>query len=234
MKKVIFFMAVITSLIADITPNLKTIILKSENYSATVKDIDAPIGSSGIVIHYFDKIHSTIVARAELIDKNKIEFKVFDALKQKALPTPNILPKAGDKVILNYLYNRGLIIAPNYKTYKNIIKNHNKIEWLHPDLFAAQLSKEKNPAPTKENFKNFCNRYAVGIIYMAISNKGYFVDCYSFKRVYEEPLNMDYSETRLPFYSRVKEIESSWFNFYGDNEVKDYTNYYMNLMESKW
>jgi len=232
-KKIFLFTILLTSIFADIKANKESIIINSSQRTATIKDIDVPVGSSGIVIHYFDKEHSTIVARAELIDKNKIEFKIFDTLKQEALPTPKILPKIGDKVILNYLYNRGLIIAPNHKTYENIIKNHNKIEWLHPDLFAAELSREKNPAPTKKNFKNFCNKYAVGIIYMAIDNKGYFVDCYSFKKVYEEPLKMDSNEIKLPFYSRVKEIESGWFNFYGASEVKDYTNYYINLMESK-
>jgi len=232
-KKIFLFTILLTSIFADIKANKESIIINSSQRTATIKDIDVPVGSSGIVIHYFDKEHSTVVARAELIKKNKIAYRLFDTLKQENLPTPKILPKNGDKVILNYLYDRGLIIAPNYKTYKNIINNYNEIEWLHPDLFAAELSREKNPAPTKESFKKFCNKYAVGIIYMAINNKGYFVDCYSFKKVYEEPLKIDHSEIKLPFYSRVKEIESGWFNFYGASEVKDYTNYYINLMESK-
>ena len=182
-------------------------------------------------MHYFDKEHSTIVARAELIEKDKIAFRVFDALKQPNLPTPNIAPRAGDKVILNYLYDRGLIIAPNFKTYENIVKKHPKIEWMHPDLFAAELSKSNNPAPTKEDFKNFCNRYAVGILYFAIKNRGYFVDCYSLKSVESENITVDRTKIKLPFYSRLKEIESGWFSFYGASEIKDYDNYYTNLLE---
>lgn len=234
MKKIVLFLAIFTlSIFADITPNKTTTILKSYNDGALVNNVEAPIGSSGVVVHYFDKIHSTIVARTELINKNKIAYRVFDALKQKALPTPKILPKNGDKVILNYLYDRALIIAPNFKTYQNIKKSHKEIEWLHPDLFAAELSISKNPAPTKEDFKNFCNKYSIGLLYFAIKDRGYFVDCYSFKKVDFENIKIEGNEIQLPFYSRIKEIQSSWFNFYGASEVRDYTNYYTNLLESK-
>jgi len=154
-KKIFLFTILLTSIFADIKANKESIIINSSQRTATIKDIDVPVGSSGIVIHYFDKEHSTVVARAELIKKNKIAYRLFDTLKQENLPTPKILPKNGDKVILNYLYDRGLIIAPNYKTYKNIINNYNEIEWLHPDLFAAELSREKNPAPTKKILKIF-------------------------------------------------------------------------------
>ncbi|WP_281951433.1 plasminogen-binding N-terminal domain-containing protein [Nitrosophilus kaiyonis] len=234
MKKIALFLAIFAiSIFADITPNKTTTIIKSYSNGATIKNLDAPIGSSGVVVHYFDKIHSTIVARAELIENDKIAYRVFDALKQKALPTPKILPKNGDKVILNYLYDRALIIAPNFKTYENIKNSHPDIEWLHPDLFAAQLSISKNPAPNREDFKNFCNKYSVGLIYFAIKNRGYYVDCYSFKKVGYENISAQKGEIKLPFYSRIKEIQSSWFNFYGASEVRDYTNYYTNLLESK-
>ena len=232
MKKIIFGMLLLTfSLFADIKPNIKSKIVKTFQDSAIIQSVNAPIGSSGVVIHNFDKEHATIVARAELIKPDMIKYKIFDALKQEALPTPNILPKTGDKVILNYLYDRALIIAPNFKTYENIQKLHPKIEWLHPDLFAAELSKSKNPAPSKEDFKNFCNKFAVGLIYFALNNKGYFVDCYSFKKVSSENIVIQKGDVKLPFYSRIKEIETGWFNFYGASEVKDYTNYYLNLLE---
>lgn len=234
MKKTLLMISLLTiSLFADIKPNKESKIVKTYQDGAVIQNIDVPIGSSGIVVHSFDKEHATIVARAELIKPDTIKYKVFDALKQEALPTPKILPRVGDKVILNYLYDRALIIAPNFKTYENIQKLHPDIEWLHPDLFAAELSKTKNPAPSKEDFKNFCNRYSIGLIYIALNNKGYFVDCYSFKKVGSENIVIQKGDIKLPFYTRIKEIETGWFNFYGASEVKDYTNYYSNLLESK-
>ena len=233
MRKLAILIIFISTIFADITPNKESQIIKGGDYGAIIKDTDAPIGSSGVVVHYFDKEHSTIVARAELVSKNKIEFRVFDALKQENLPIPKILPKEGDKVILNYLYDRALIIAPNFKTYDYITKKYPKLEWLHPDLFAAELSKSKNPAPTKEDFKNFCNRYYAGLIFFAIKDKGYFVDCYSFKKIDVENIKVQDTQIKLPFYTRIKEIESGWFSFYGASEIKDYNIYYTNLLESK-
>ena len=46
-----------------------------------------------------------------------MRFEVFDALEQKALPLPGILPKSGDELVLNYLYDRSLIVAPNKEIY---------------------------------------------------------------------------------------------------------------------
>jgi len=232
-KKIFIFFIVAISLFASIKANQKSQILSINKNRAIIEDIDAPIGSSGIVIHHFDKNHATIVAAAKLISKNEIEFKIFSALKQEALPTPNIKPKVGDEVILNYLYDRGLIISPNFSTYKEIKNLHKDIEWIHPDLFAAELSKNKNPTPTKKDFKKFCEDYSVGILYFAIKNRGYFVDCYSFNKLSSEKIINNDKDIQTPFYSRVKEIETNWFNFYGNDKITNYNKYYKNLLENK-
>jgi hypothetical protein len=159
---------------------IETTIIKDFGQKAQISPTNAPVGSSGIVVRNFDKIHTTIIARATYIGNNTIKYTVFDALAQKSLPIPNILPKKGDKVILNYLYNRGLIIAPSRQIYQKIVSSHTEIEWLHPDLFASQLSKDKNPTPSQEDFKKFCNTYSAGILYFALGNEGIFIDCYSF------------------------------------------------------
>lgn len=234
MRKIFIFLAMAISLFASIEANKKSEILSISKNKAVIKNINAPIGSSGIVVHYFDKEHSTIVAGAELVAPNKIKFRVFEALKQDALPVPNIKPKIGDEVILNYLYDRGVIIAPNFKTYQEIANKHSDIEWLHPDLLAAELSIAKNPAPEKEDFKKFCEDYSVGLLYFAIKEKGYFVDCYTFKKLKSENIKTFNKSVHLPFYSRIKEIETNWFNFYQNQEVTNYNDYYKNLLELKW
>lgn len=234
MKKVIIFLAATIFLFADILANIESEILTIDQNRATIKSVDAPIGSSGIVVHKFDENHSTIVAKVELIDSNMVKFSIYEALKQESLPTPNILPKIGDKVILNYLYDRGLIIAPNFKMYDIIKKTYPNIEWLHPDLFVAQLSKDQNPVPKRKDFSKFCNKYAVGLVYIATNNRGFFVDCQSFKVIKDEKIkNLD-NKIKLPFYSRIDEIKSSWLEFYKDSKIKNYDEYYKNLMELKW
>ncbi len=233
MKRFFILLVATVSLFASIESNKKSKILSIDKKEATIEKVNAPIGSSGVVIHHFDKEHATIVAGVELIEPNRVRFTMFNALKQESLPTPNILPKINDEVILNYLYDRGVVIAPNFKTYEEIVKKHPEIEWVHPDLFAAQLSQYQNPAPTKKDFQNFCNKYALGIVYFAIENNGFFVDCQSFKKVARETITKKGVEIQLPFYSRIKEIETSWLNFYGSGEITNYDNYYNNLMESR-
>lgn len=234
MKKIFFMlMAAISLFASSIEANKKSQILSVNKNEATIKPIDAPMGSSGIVIHHFDKKHATIVAGAELIAKNRIKFKVFDALRQDALPTPNIKPQISDEVVLNYLYDRAIAIAPNFRVYQEIVKSHQNIEWMHPDLFAAELSIDKNPAPKKEDFKKFCEDYSVGLLYFAIKEKGYFVDCYSFKKIASENIKVKEKNFNLPFYSRIKNIETNPLDFFSNSEIKNYNSYYQNLLELK-
>ena len=216
------------SLFADI----KTDIIKVQGEEATITPVDAPLGVSGIVIHRFDKDHATIVARAILRAKDRVSFEVYDALAQEALPKPKITPQPKDEVILEYLYNRGIIIAPNLELFNLVKSNHPDITWLHPDLFATELSKEKNPAPTPKDFKNFCNKFAVGVVYIARSGEGTLVDCYTFAPLKKESLPKATSY-KLPFYSRIKEIESSLFSFFGHDEITGYDSYYKTLLEKR-
>ena len=235
MKKIIFFIfiASLTLLNAKFL-EYRAKILSIDGNIATIKNSpNVSIGSSGVVVHQYSKNHSTIVAKAIVIDKNsdyiKIRFKKFDDLKQDVLPVPMILPAAGDRVILNYLYNHALAITPNYKTYKEVITKHKDINWLHPDLFAAKLFADNNPSPSKEDFQNMCKDYSFSLLYFAINSKGYFVDCNSFKAIKQETLHTNESKTIVPFYSRIKDIEASWLSF-GKTKITNYTNYYEMLL----
>ncbi len=211
----------------------KTTILSSDGSTAVIKDSkDITIGSSGIVLHKFDNTTSTIVARADVISKNgkeaKIKFYVYDMLEQKALPIPGIAPKKGDKVILNYLYDRSLIVAPNYKVYKEITKHFKDMTWIHPDLMGAYLAKEYKPNPDRKTFHTMCKQNSTGVIFFALSNHGYFVDCNNFK-VLKEYKSARVKRAQLPFYTRVRGIETTWFSF-DSSYMSAYTNYYEKLI----
>ena len=209
----------------------QTTITQIEEGGARIEPVELPKGISGIVVHRFDDEHATIVARAILTAPDRIRFEVFDALAQPNLPAPKILPQKGDLVILGYLYHRGAIIAPNYETYDAIQKRYD-LEWVHPDLFAAELAKAHHPAPTKEDFRTFCNKFALARIFVALKDHTDVVDCYSFDVIERLDLPSEGNETKLPFYTRIEKIPTSIFDFFSD-EVKDYYSYYTKLVEGE-
>ncbi|SMC09005.1 plasminogen-binding N-terminal domain-containing protein [Nitratiruptor tergarcus] len=209
-----------------------TTLVKVEKNRGIIEPVALPKGTSGIVVHHYDKNHTSIVARAILEKSNQIRFEVFDALAQEALPKPKTLPASGDEVILGYLYDRATIIAPNLTTYQQIAKEVQE-EILHPDLFATELSKAKHPAPSYEDFKNFCNKYALAKIYLALKDEVAIVDCYSFEKIDALPLHSRSKKIKLPFYSRIKEIETSIFDFFGTKEIDNYYSYYKKLLEKR-
>ncbi len=232
------FFLTISALLLDLNANQlfkehKTKILSINGNEATVKSFkDVRIGSSGIALHHFDDKHSTIVAKVIVVSKNDktttLRFVPFKDLKQSVLPIPKILPKVGDEVILNYLYNYALPIAPNYNAYKQIINNHKDIKWLHPDLFAAILYTNGTPAPTKKDFQKMCSDYNFELLYFAIDHIGYFTDCNSFKVIGEDFVDTG-SKKMLPFFTRIKDIEASWYSFNKDS-ITDYDAYYKKLL----
>ncbi len=234
--KLLFFILFITGSFLDASSLFKehkTKIISINENTAIVKNFpDVKIGSSGIVVHRYSKNHSTIVAKIIVIAKNsdtmKILFKSFKDLKQPVLPLPKILPQAGDTVILNFLYNKALMIAPNYQTYKNIENRHTDITWLNPDLFAAKLFADNDPNPHRSTFKNMCKNYSFSLLYFAINKSGYFVDCNSFKILSKEHIKNS-GKIMLPFYSRIKNIQASWLSF-GKSKIKNYNEFYTNLL----
>ena len=207
-------------------------IVKITGNGATIDPVDLPKDTSGIVIHHFDQTHSTIVARAILQDSSHIKFDVYDALRQPNLPKPNIKPQVGDSVILGYLYDRAIIIAPNYTTYAQIA-NKVHLNLVHPDLFAAELSKAKEPAPRRKDFRNFCNKFALAKVIIALKNEARVLDCYSFSTIDTLPIQSDANNVKKPFYTRLRKIPGSIFSFFGSDTIDNYFNYYTRLVEGR-
>jgi len=215
----------------------ETKILAVSNDSVIVKDnADIAVGATGVVIHFFDAQHQTVIANVEVVKKgtDKLQLKVssFDAIPQETLPTYSITPKVGDKVILNFLYNRALAIVPDEATYKVVTKSYDTFTWLHPDIFAAKLAKSYNPSPSKETFQKECIAQNIGLLLFAIKDKGYFVDCHSFKTLNTIPLPLA-SSVKIPFYSRLQPIKGRIFGLFGGKGVKDYDSFYTQLLKGK-
>ena len=200
--------------------------------------IDSPsivTGSSGVVMHRFDNIQSSIIARAVVTQKGggfaKVRFEVFDALEQKALPLPGILPKSGDELVLNYLYDRSLIVAPNKEIYSEVVGAFKGVTFIHPDIVGSYLSYEYKPNPSRDDFRKMCNQSAAGLIFIAMNNEALFADCQSF-----EPLKRFQSGAvkyyQLPFYTRVKDIDTVFWKW-GSEQISDFDRHYKALLKEK-
>ncbi len=210
-----------------------TKVLQINGRNAIIKNSDdIVLGSSGIVIHTFKNGISTIVARADVVkkdgDKATIRFGVYKLSTQSAFPKPGILPAVGDKVVLNYLYDRVLIVSPNYKVYKEVTTHFKDMDWIHPDIVGAYLAKIFRPNPDKEIFQKVCEINSAGLIFFALSKQGYFVDCNNFKSV-KEVKTGQIKTAQVPFYSRVKEINTNWFNW-NSSEITDYDKHYRKVI----
>lgn len=211
----------------------ETTLISVENGYGTVTDSpDIVIGSSGIISHTFLNGESSIIARAVVTEKNganaKVRFEVFSMLAQKALPLPKILPQSGDKIVLNFLYSRSLLITPNKEIYDQIKLAFPNIDFVDPDVNAAYLSSEFKPNPGRDEFRKMCADNAAGLIFFALNGKGVFADCGSFKTLKTFKTGGINSYT-LPFYSHVEGISTMIWDF-KNGQINDYDEYYRYLL----
>lgn len=207
---------------------VKTELLKVEDIYGYVKDSsDIKLNSSGVVIQRFQTSKS-IIARASVIAKEKglakLKFSVFADLEQDALPLPNVVPQKGDEVVLNFLYDRGLVIAPDEQTYNKLVSSFPEIYFTHIDILGAQLIRSSSLAPKRSDFRKFCADNAVGILIFALEDKAKMVDCQDFSELYELAIAKP-SSIQVPFYSRIGGYKSNFFDF-NSQEVGNYYRYY--------
>jgi hypothetical protein len=223
-----------------------------EEYSVTLRTVsknratidDSPliaVGSSGIVMRRFENSQETIIARAVVLAKDGIsalvELRPYDALAQNTFPKLAIVPKSGDEIRLNYLYDRSLIIAPTYENHKIITDFFTKVNWVHPDIPAAYLAKKYTPNPSVKDFQELCGINLTGLIAFNIDKKGYFVDCTSFKvvRTFSLPTKNTNDEQQpiAPFYSRISDNIKTSPLVIGKKQIKEYAAYYKQLLGIK-
>jgi len=233
-RAILIFSIIITTLSASgLYNDYKSPILSIQGNRAIIKDSkDIVVGSSGIVMHKFSDDTTTIVARVDVINKSNgkaiLNFKTYKALKQQALPLPGIAPAVGDKVILNYMYDRALIVAPNYKVYNEITRHFKNITWVHPDIMGAYLARQYRPNPDRKLFQTICRQNVASLIFFALNDESVFVDCNNFKIV-KKLKGERVRNAQLPFYTRVRGIDTSWLNF-SSKKMSSYSNYYKSLI----
>ena len=87
-----------------------------------------------VLNHLFDRITSYNVCYTKLL----------------RIPTANRSASVGDNVIINYLYNASLIIAPSKDAFTQTRNKYADINFLHSDMFGARLKIDEEPLPSKQ------------------------------------------------------------------------------------
>ncbi len=236
-KKILFSLFfLVGSLLAFSLEPYQTNITKLVGNEAVVPDSPrVEVGSSGIVIHNFDKEHRTIITKAVVTKKDGtnmyLKLYYYKDLNMDALPSYKIVPKIGDTVIFNYLYKRILPIVPNKEAFEKFKQTFPRIDVIHPDLFAYELAVESNTAPKLSDFRKECNDDDFGLLFFALNDEGYFVDCTSFKVIGKLPFPVE-GKKETPFYTRIKNIKPKFFGL-GSDEIKNFDSYYKKLLGLK-
>lgn len=215
-------------------PQYESVLSNVENGTATIANNPSiVVGSSGVVMHTFSNGEKSIIARAVVTEKSgnvaKVRFEVYENLAQDALPVPGVMPKNGDKVILNYLYTRSLIIAPNEEVYRQVVEHFSNISFVSPDIAGAYLADMHSPNPSREDFRHICYQNAAGLIFIAFDGEGVFADCGSFKPLHTFKSGK-ISGYMKPFYTNVRKIKSYIWDFDG-GQISNYETYYRKLLE---
>jgi hypothetical protein len=219
--------------------SIKPMGMKIENIQdnkSTINVGNLIVGQSGIVVHIYDNDKRLIVSNAKVISSNSntsvVEFFKFDDLKQDALPTSKREVEIGDVLVLNYMYNSSLLITPTQDSFQSVRDNFKLNNFIHSDIFAAKLKVNNKPYPTKEDFQSFAIEQNLGTIFFALNNKVYIVDTKTFTILDSYSFAYENSESKMPFYTRVEEIEESIldFSFFSDKKELNYDEYYKRIL----
>ena len=213
-----------------------------ENNKSTIAVGNLIVGQTGVVVHIFDNDKRLIVSNAKVISTNSnssvVEFFKFEDLKQNAIPTSKREVSANDILLLNYMYNSSLLIAPTLDAFQNVRNNFKLNNFVHSDIFAARLKVDHNPYPTKEDIQNFAIEQNLGTIFMVIENRVYVIDTKTFTILASYGISYENNEVIKPFYTRIENIEEtifswSYFDFLSGKSSMNYNDYYKRILGIK-
>lgn len=208
--------------------------LDSEEQIATIKIDKIDVGMSGFLVHEIAPDHTTILNNVVVsaYDKNTkvatLKMSEYTGLRNNALPTGKWNIRVGDIAVFAFGYSRALLVAPSEEIYHQVSKSIN-IQWIHPDIFATILSFRGHPTPLKEDFEAMSDASSVGLVFIYLNKKLFMLDIKSFKilTINDAPLVQD--SVKLPFYTRVQEIDANWWGE-GSNELEAYEPHYYELL----
>ncbi len=207
---------------------------KNDTVVIEINHID--VGMSGFVVHVISKNHSVVVNNAvvESFDANSsratLKLSAFHMLDNNSVPKGKYTAEAGDKVELAFAYNRALLIAPSEEVYHRITQSV-QTQWIHPDLFATILSYTGHPSPLKSDFFKMSEATSTGLLFIYLDKHVYTLDMKSFKILNISDAPLEVKKEKVPFYTRVEKIESSWWDWgAGTDPMQSYKPYYYKLL----
>ncbi|WP_104697062.1 MULTISPECIES: plasminogen-binding N-terminal domain-containing protein [unclassified Helicobacter] len=238
MKKISSFLFLFSCVFASLQDRFETEILSLDPKENTVvfNAKDLKVGESGIVVTKLTD-YAGIIAQVEVLrccqdNKAVAQIKPFEALKQIYLPTPNIKPKEGDRVVFRSFNQKAFLVAPNLEFYERIKEEYKDFDFLSSDLLLGYLFSYGEFDPSKLFFKKACNAYSAGLLFVVNRDTLDILDCQSFKILDSKKLDTSKVEdTQIPFYSRIDEIKSgTLFSFLQSKKARYYFAYYTNLL----
>lgn len=211
--------------------------ISDDSQSATVNVKQIAKGVHGFVVRHFTNDHSVIIADAYVSKFDTasgvatLALSEYDGLKQNSLPNGNWLVQVGDEVILAFGYSRALLLAPNEDIYHIITKNIRGVEWIHPDNFATYLSYQAHPTPFKDDISGYCTIAEVGLLYTYVNKALFTLDCQTMSLIQLTPVELEEKSVKLPFYSRVEAIATSWWVWgAASRPLETYDPHYLELL----
>jgi len=214
-KLLLLFLLPIFVIAAELHLPVQTVSDSGESATVNVKQIAK--GVHGFVVRHFTNEHSVIVADVSVskFDASTgvatLALSEYEGLKQNSLPKGNWKVQVGDEVILAFGYSRALLLAPNDDIYHIITKNIRGVEWIHPDNFATYLSYQAHPTPFKDDISGYCTIAEIGLLYTYVNGALFTLDCQTMSLIQLTPVKLEEKSLKLPFYSRVEEIVTSWW-----------------------
>lgn len=209
------------------------------NTAYIAKNANLKEGASGIVIRDFGTSQA-IIKRAvvtsvtnDASSSTKLELKDFTALAQSALPDLNISAQAGDRVIMNYFYDRGLIIAPDKESTELVKTFYRDIYFIDTDIFGAYLIRDSKIAPQKRHLQKFCADNGAGVLAFVLKEQIKIVDCFEFSLLDETQISPRTDSPAKPFYSRLTGYRQSLYGFFTEEIILDYYQFYEDLLSGK-
>ncbi len=214
---------------------ITTPLLEVQNDRAAVNSGHLQKGMSGFILRQLDPSHTTIIANTVVEQVNPangraiLTLRPYDGVHQDSLPSGNWSVKASDTAVLAYDYSRALLIAPSEDAYEIITKSMPDVEWVHPDNFAAYLSREGHPTPTVEDFNRYCTANSVGLLYVQSADTLFTLDCKSLALLQNAPSRASAQKGMTPFYSRIPSIRAAWWGE-GSSRLDAYEPYYLDVI----
>ena len=211
--------------------------VNDDRSEATVQVKQISLGVHGFIVRHFTKDHSVIVADAYVsaFDENTkmatLTLSDYTGLKQNSLPKGLWKPEVGDEAILAFGYSRALLLAPDEASYHIITKNIHGVTWVHPDNFTTYLSYKAHPTPFEDDISGYCTLAEIGLLYTYVDGALFTLDCQTLALIQLTPVTLDKTTLKMPFFSRVEEIPTSWWVWGAASRImEDYDEHYLELI----